>query len=107
MYCPIIPASSCSRMWHYRGRRDARLWVLSALALGTAVFQAIHKLERLDVLTHGTFDPKVVAVICVVSLGIVFVATRVRQVPLPAKFVLAAGGVTYPLYLRMLHMQLG
>lgn len=90
---------------HYRGRRDARLWALSALALGTAVFQATHKLERLDVLTHGTFDPRVVAAICVVSLGGVLLATRIKRIPLPAKVVLAAGGVTYPLYL--LHMQLG
>lgn len=90
---------------HYRGRRDARLWVLSALALGTAVFQAIHKLERLGVHTGGSFDPKVVAAICVVSLGMVLLATRIKRVPLPAAVVLAAGGITYPLYL--LHMQLG
>jgi len=90
---------------HYRGRRDARFWALSALALGTAVFQAIHKLERLDVLTHGSFDPKVVAAICVVSLGIVLLATCIGHVPLPARLVLGAGGITYPLYL--LHMQLG
>lgn len=90
---------------HYRGRRDAGLWALSALALGTAVFQAVHKLERLGVHTGGSFDPKVVAAICVVSLGIVFLATRIKRVPLPAAIVLAAGGITYPLYL--LHMQLG
>lgn len=90
---------------HYRGRRDARLWAMSALALGTAVFQAVHKLERLGVHTGGSFDPNVVAAICVVSLGIVFFATRVKHIPLPAKVVLAAGGITYPLYL--LHMQLG
>jgi peptidoglycan/LPS O-acetylase OafA/YrhL len=90
---------------HSRGRRDARLWALSALALGTAVFQAIHKLERLGVHTHGSFDPKVVAAICVVSLGIVLLATKIKRVLLPARFVLAAGGITYPLYL--LHMQLG
>ncbi len=41
---------------HYRGRRGAKLWALSALALGTAVFQAVHKLERLGVHTHGSFD---------------------------------------------------
>jgi peptidoglycan/LPS O-acetylase OafA/YrhL len=46
-----------------------------------------------------------VAAICVVSLGIVLLATRVTRVQLPAKIVLAAGGITYPLYL--LHMQLG
>jgi peptidoglycan/LPS O-acetylase OafA/YrhL len=90
---------------HYRGRRDARWWALSALALGTAIFQAVHKLERLGVHTNGSFDPKVVAAVCVVSLGIVLLATRVKRVPLPAKLVLAAGGITYPLYL--LHMQFG
>lgn len=90
---------------HYRGRRDARLWALSALTLGTAVFQAIHKLQRLGVHPHATFDPKVVAAICVVSLGIVLLATRIKRVPLPTKVVLAAGGITYPLYL--LHMQFG
>jgi len=39
---------------HYRGRRDARLWALSALTLGTAVFQAVHKLGRLGVHTGGS-----------------------------------------------------
>jgi peptidoglycan/LPS O-acetylase OafA/YrhL len=90
---------------HYRGRRDARLWGLSALALGTAVFQAAHKLEHLGVHIHASFDARIVAAICVVSLGAVFLATRIRNVPLPAVTVLAAGGITYPLYL--LHMQLG
>ena len=90
---------------HYRGRRDARLWGMMALALGTAVFQAVHKLERLGVHTGGSFDPKVIAAVCIVSLGIVFLATRIKSVPLPAGIVLAAGGITYPLYL--LHMQLG
>jgi peptidoglycan/LPS O-acetylase OafA/YrhL len=90
---------------HYRGRSDTRLWALLASALGTAIFQAVHKLERLGVHTHGSFDPKVVAVICALSLGIVLLATRIKRVPLPAAMVVAAGGVTYPLYL--LHMQLG
>src|SRR6185295_1782712 len=36
---------------HYRGRRDGWLWALSVLALGTAVFQSVHKLERLGVHT--------------------------------------------------------
>lgn len=90
---------------HYRGRRDARLWALSALALGTAIFQAIHRFQRLGVHAGSSFDPLVVAAICVVSLGLVFLATRIRRVPLPASIVLAAGGITYPLYL--LHMQLG
>jgi len=90
---------------HYRGRRDLRLYGLLALALGTATFQAVHKLERLGPHTGGTFDPAVAAAICIISLAIVFLATRVRHLPLPTGLVLAAGGITYPLYL--LHMQLG
>ncbi|MBR0895530.1 acyltransferase [Bradyrhizobium tropiciagri] len=90
---------------HYRGRRDMRLYSLLTLAMGTATFQAVHKLERLGVHTHGSFDPGVVTVICIVSLGIVFAATRIKSVPLPASFVRAVGGITYPLYL--LHLQLG
>ena len=89
----------------YRGRHDAWWHALSALALGTAVFQAIHKLERLDVHTHGSFDPRMVAVICIVGLGMVLLATRIPRVPMPAHIALAAGGITYPLYL--LHMQFG
>lgn len=90
---------------YYRGRRDARLYGLAALAMGTAVFQAVHKLERLDVHTGNSFDPRVVAAICVVSLVTVFLATRIKSIPLPTAFTVAAGGITYPLYL--LHLQLG
>ncbi|WP_375783408.1 acyltransferase family protein [Bradyrhizobium sp. Pha-3] len=90
---------------HYRGRRDMRLYSLLTLAMGTATFQAVHKLERLGVHTHGSFDPRVVTVICIVSLGTVFAATRIKSVPLPDSLVRAVGGITYPLYL--LHLQLG
>ncbi|WP_338831965.1 acyltransferase [Bradyrhizobium sp. 27S5] len=90
---------------HYRGRRDTRLYSLLTLAMGTATFQAVHKLERLGVHTHGSFDPIVVTAVCIVSLGIVFAATRIKSVPLPAGLVSAVGGITYPLYL--LHLQLG
>ncbi|MBR0798959.1 acyltransferase [Bradyrhizobium jicamae] len=90
---------------HYRGRRDTRLYGLLALATGTATFQAVHKLERLGVHIHASFDPRVVAAICIASLGIVFLATRIKSLPLPAALVTAAGGITYPLYL--LHLQLG
>ncbi|MBN8978994.1 MAG: acyltransferase [Rhizobiales bacterium] len=90
---------------HYRGRRGMRFWSLFALAIGTAIFQATHRLERLGAHPDSTFDPKVVAVICIVALFGVFLATRIKRVPLPATIVLAAGGMTYPLYL--LHMQMG
>jgi len=90
---------------HYRGRRDLALCGIVALSVGTAVFQAVHKLERLGVHTGGTFDKRIVAAICLVSIAIIFLATRIRKLPLPAGLVLAAGGITYPLYL--LHMQMG
>jgi peptidoglycan/LPS O-acetylase OafA/YrhL len=54
---------------HYQGRRDTRLWGMMALAMGTATFQAVHKLERLDMHTHGSFDPRVVAAICTCRLA--------------------------------------
>jgi peptidoglycan/LPS O-acetylase OafA/YrhL len=90
---------------YYRGRRDLKLYSILALSVGTSVFQAIHKLERLDVHTGGSFDARVVAAICLVSIAVIFLATRIRKLPLPAGLVLAAGGITYPLYL--LHMQMG
>jgi peptidoglycan/LPS O-acetylase OafA/YrhL len=90
---------------HYRGRRDLSGYGMLALAFGTAAFQSVHKLERLSLHTGATFDPHITATICIVSLGVVFLATRVTWLPLPPMMVLAAGGVTYPLYL--LHMQLG
>lgn len=90
---------------YYRGRRDLALFSILALAAGTSVFQAIHKLERLGVHTNGNFDERIVAAICLVSIAVIFVATRIRKLPLPAGLILAAGGITYPLYL--LHMQMG
>jgi peptidoglycan/LPS O-acetylase OafA/YrhL len=89
----------------YRGRRDARLYGMFIFAASTEVFQAVHKLERLGVHTGGTFDARVVAAICVASIVVIFLASRVRRVPLPAGVVVALGGMTYPLYL--LHMQMG
>ena len=69
------------------------------------VFQTVHKLERLGVHSDSSFDPKVAVAVCLISLALVFLATKVKRMPLPVKAVLAAGGITYPLYL--LHMQLG
>jgi peptidoglycan/LPS O-acetylase OafA/YrhL len=90
---------------HYRGRRDFMLYSILALSVGTSVFQALHKLERLGVHTGGTFDERVVAAICLVSIAAIFLATRIPKLPLPAGLTLAIGGITYPLYL--LHMQMG
>jgi peptidoglycan/LPS O-acetylase OafA/YrhL len=89
----------------YRGHRGGMLYGLLALAIGTAVLQSVHKAVKLAPHTGGVFDAWTVAAICLASIAVIFVATRVRHVPLPPALVLAAGGLTYPLYL--LHMQLG
>jgi peptidoglycan/LPS O-acetylase OafA/YrhL len=89
----------------YRGRRGPTLYGLLALSIGTAVFQSVHKAVKLAPHTGGVFDAWVVAAICLASIAIIFLATRIRHVPLPSALVLAAGGLTYPLYL--LHMQFG
>lgn len=89
----------------HRGRRDAALYGMFALSTGTAVFQAVHKLERLGVHTNDSFERNVVAVICLSAIAVIVLATRVRHVPLPPRVVLAIGGLTYPFYL--LHMQMG
>ncbi len=89
----------------YRGRSGPVLYGLFALSVGTAVFQSIHKAVKLAPHTGGVFDPWTVAAICLASIAVIFVATRIRHVPLPPALVLAAGGLTYPLYL--LHMQFG
>jgi len=90
---------------YYRGRRDLKLNSILALSVGTSVIQAVHKLERLGVHTAGSFDARVAAAICRVSIAVILLATRIRKLPLPAELVLPAGGITYPLYL--LHMQMG
>jgi peptidoglycan/LPS O-acetylase OafA/YrhL len=90
---------------HFRGRRDAMLYGLLALSIGTSIFQALHKLPKLNHLTGGTFDQWIVVTICLVSVAVIFLATRLRRIPLPAGLLVATGGLTYPLYL--LHMQLG
>jgi peptidoglycan/LPS O-acetylase OafA/YrhL len=89
----------------YRGRRGAMLYSMLALSIGTAVFQALHKLVKLAPHTGGVFDEWIVVAICLVSVAVIFMATQVRRVPLPAGLTLALGGLTYPLYL--LHMQFG
>ena len=90
---------------HFRGRRDAMLYGLLALSIGTSIFQALHMLPKLNHLTGGTFDQWIVVTICLVSVAVIFLATRLRRVPLPAGLLIGAEGLTYPLYL--LHMQLG
>ncbi|EKS33392.1 acyltransferase family protein [Afipia clevelandensis] len=89
----------------YRGRRDLKLYTIFALSVGTAVFQCLHRATHIDSPAGVSFESGVIVAICLISIAIIFLATRLRQLPLPAGLVMAIGGITYPLYL--LHMQLG
>jgi peptidoglycan/LPS O-acetylase OafA/YrhL len=89
----------------HRGRRDALLQWLMAASVGTAAFHAVHNLAWLREQTGDPFDDWAVAAICLASILVILLATRIRRLPLPPGVVIAIGGVTYPLYL--LHQQLG
>lgn len=89
----------------YRGRRDAKLYIMFALSVGTAVFQCQHRATHIDSPTGTSFDDAVIAAICLSSIAIIFIATLIEKLPLPANLVMAIGGLTYPLYL--LHQQIG
>ena len=90
---------------YYRGRRDARLFAMLALAVGTALFQAVHRLNWLSLQGNGAQDERVVMLIILSAIVIIFAATKVRGLPINSRMVAAIGGLTYPLYL--LHMQAG
>ena len=89
----------------FKGRRDARLQCLFALATAGAVLQAVANVQWLRENYMTAFDDWTVAALCLASILAVALAVRVRRVPLPAGVVIAIGGLTYPLYL--LHQQIG
>jgi len=88
-----------------KGRRDAALQCLLAGSVMTAVYQSVHSLDWLRAETGTGFDDIIVAAICLVSILIVMIVTRIRELPMASSLVLGLGGMTYPLYL--LHQQLG
>ncbi|HYI26547.1 MAG TPA: acyltransferase, partial [Bradyrhizobium sp.] len=55
--------------------------------------------------TGADFDEFIVTAICLAAIVVIMQATRVRRLPMPTSFVMAVGGLTYPLYL--LHQQIG
>ncbi|MEO6945226.1 MAG: acyltransferase [Nitrobacter sp.] len=89
----------------YRGRRDLLLYGILCLSAGVAVFHAVHSLAWLRSHSGTTFDAWIVAVICLASITAVLLATQIKRLPGPPRLVIAAGGMTYPLYL--LHQQIG
>ncbi|MBS0532151.1 MAG: acyltransferase [Proteobacteria bacterium] len=89
----------------YRGRRDFMLLGILCLSTGVAIFHAVHSLAWLRAHSGTAFDGWIVAAICLSSIIVILLATRIERLPLPTRLVIAAGGMTYPLYL--LHQQIG
>jgi peptidoglycan/LPS O-acetylase OafA/YrhL len=87
------------------GKPDARLLGLFALSVMTGVYQVVHNLRWTRQETGGEFDELIVAGIFVSCVAVIFLATRIKHLPMNPKVLLAIGGCTYPLYL--LHQQLG
>jgi peptidoglycan/LPS O-acetylase OafA/YrhL len=88
-----------------KGRRDLALQCLLATAVMVAVYQAAHSLDWLRGETGAPFDDAIVAAICLASILVIMLATHIRELPVGTGVLVAAGGMTYPLYL--LHQQLG
>lgn len=89
----------------YRGRRDRKVMLLLALTVVAAVDQAFIGAAWTREHYHVALDNRVVAAVCIGAIGAVWLATRVRRLPLPAPLILAIGGLTYPMYL--LHQHIG
>ncbi len=89
----------------YRGRRDRKVMLLLALTAVAAVDQALIGAAWTRNHYAIELDNWVVASICLGAIGAVWLATRVRRLPLPAPLILAIGGLTYPMYL--LHQHIG
>jgi peptidoglycan/LPS O-acetylase OafA/YrhL len=87
------------------GKPDGRLRGLFALAVMAGIYQSVHNLRWIRQETGSDFDELIVAGIFVSSVAIIFLATRIKHLPVNPQLLLAIGGCTYPLYL--LHQQLG
>ena len=89
----------------YRERRDAVVQVLFAGATAVAVVQGVLGVQWLREHFGIPFSDAVVAAVCLASIAAVAMGTKARRVRLPARLVVALGGLTYPLYL--LHQHIG
>jgi peptidoglycan/LPS O-acetylase OafA/YrhL len=87
------------------GKPDGRLRCIFLLAVMTGTYQAVHNLRWIRQETGSDFNDLMVAAIFIASIAVIFLAARIKHLPLSPKLWLAVGGCTYPLYL--LHQQLG
>jgi peptidoglycan/LPS O-acetylase OafA/YrhL len=88
----------------HRGRRDLAIQLLLLLATLTAISQAFVGAEWMRLHYAADFDNVVIAGTTVTAIAAVGLAMRVRRLPLPKGWLLAIGGLTYPLYLLHQHI---
>jgi peptidoglycan/LPS O-acetylase OafA/YrhL len=89
----------------FRGQRDRALYLLLALSIAVAINQSLVLAEWNRANYYVEYSDWIVVLACLSIVAITALATRIRSLPLPTTLVLAAGGLTYPLYL--LHQQIG
>ncbi len=89
----------------YRGRSDATVKLLLALATVIAVGQSLEYAQAFREHIHVACSDAVIAILSLAVIALVALVLVVRNVPLPSRAIAAAGGITYPLYL--LHQNAG
>ena len=89
----------------YSGRRGAAVWLLLAAATLVGALQANGDADWVRNHFAIALSPLSVMIISVAAVALVGGCLLLRRLPLPANILLAAGGLTYPLYL--LHQMLG
>jgi peptidoglycan/LPS O-acetylase OafA/YrhL len=89
----------------WRGRRGLVLNGLMAVAVLTAIGQALSNTQWSRDHYQVAYDNGVVLLMATLSIAAVAAAAQIRHVRLPASAVMAVGGITYPLYL--LHQHIG
>jgi peptidoglycan/LPS O-acetylase OafA/YrhL len=89
----------------YRGRRDLTVKLLVALTTVVAIGQSLQSADWNRSHYGVAYENWIVAAISLSAIAAVALAVRVRRVPLPSSAIVAAGGITYPLYL--LHQNAG
>jgi peptidoglycan/LPS O-acetylase OafA/YrhL len=83
----------------YRGRRDAMVKLLLALAAFAAVGQSLEVVQWNRDHFHVAYNDAAVAGLSLAAIALVALVLKVQRVPLPSRAVAVAGAITYPLYL--------
>jgi peptidoglycan/LPS O-acetylase OafA/YrhL len=87
------------------GRRDWRAPFLIVVSTVIAASEALVGARETAIHYSVPFSTAMMIALTVLAVALVWIASRIRSLPLPKGLVLAIGGLTYPLYL--LHQHIG